>query len=92
MAEKSEIGLRQKLRDDFVSGEPNALTHEALLELLLSYALSRGNPESLAKKLILEFGGLDGVLSSDFDALCRVKGVKSYTATLLKLVGYLRAN
>ncbi len=92
MAEKSAIGLRQKLRDDFVSGEPNALTHEALLELLLSYALSRGNPEPLAKKLILEFGGLDGVLSSDFDALCRVKGVKSYTATLLKLVGYLRSN
>ena len=92
MAEKSEIGLRQKLRDDFISGEPNALRHEALLELLLSYALSRGNPEPLAKKLILEFGGLDGVLSSDFDALCRVKGVKSYTATLLKLVGYLRAN
>jgi DNA repair protein RadC len=92
MAEKSAIGLRQKLRDDFISGEPNALRHEALLELLLSYALSRGNPEPLAKKLILEFGGLDGVLSSDFDALCRVKGVKSYTATLLKLVGYLRAN
>jgi hypothetical protein len=92
MAEKSEIGLRQKLRDDFFSGETNALTDEALLELLLSYALSRGNPEPLAKKLILEFGGLDGVLSSDFDALCRVKGVKSYTATLVKLVGYLRAN
>ncbi|MCX6674418.1 MAG: hypothetical protein NTY37_11650 [Methanothrix sp.] len=92
MAEKSEIGLRQKLRDDFFSGETNALTDEALLELLLSYAVSRGNPEPLAKKLILEFGGLDGVLSSDFDALCRVKGVKSYTATLLKLVGYLRAN
>ena len=31
-------------------------------------------------------------MSSDFDALCRVKGVKSYTATLLNLVGYLRAN
>jgi hypothetical protein len=91
MAEKSEIGLRQKLRDDFVSGETNALTDEALLELLLGYALSRGNLEPLAKKLILEFGGLDGVLSSDFDALCRVKGVKSYTATLLKLAEHLRS-
>lgn len=91
MAEKSEIGLRQKLREDFISGEPIALSDEALLELLLSYALSRGNPEPLAKKLILEFGGLDGVLSSDFDALCRVNGVKSYTATLLKLAGHLRS-
>ena len=92
MAEESKIGLRQKLRDDFVSGGPDAHTDEALLELLLSYALSRGNPEPLARKLILEFGGLDNVLSSDFDALCKIKGVKSYTATLLRLAGYLRAN
>ena len=91
MAGGIEIGIRQKLREDFISCEPNALTDEALLELLLSYALSRGNPEPLAKRLILEFGGLDGVLSSDFDALCRIKGIKSYTATLLKLVGLLRS-
>ena len=90
MAEEIETGIRQKLREDFISGEPNAHTDEALLELLLSYALSRGDPKPLAKRLILEFGGLDGVLSSDFDALCRVKGIKSYTATLLKLTGLLR--
>lgn len=92
MAEEIVIGIRQKLRDDFVSGKPDALTEEALLELLLSYALARGNPGPLAHKLILEFGGLDNVLFSDFDALCRIKGVKSYTATLLKLAGYLRSN
>lgn len=90
MAEKVKINLRQKLRGDFISGEPNALTDEALLKLLISYAISRGNPEPLARKLIQEFGGLDNILSSDFDALCRIKGVKSYTATLLKLAGYLR--
>jgi len=92
MAEEIEIGIRQKLREDFISGEPNALTDAAILELLLSYALSRGNPGPLARKLIQEFGGLDNVLSSDFDALCRVKGVKSYTATLLKLAEHLRSN
>ncbi|HUS76148.1 MAG TPA: hypothetical protein VMY43_09095 [Methanothrix sp.] len=91
MAEEIRIGLRQTMREGFISGEPDALTDEALLELLLSYALSRGNPEPLAKKLIQEFGGLDGVLFSDFEALCRVKGVKSYTATLLKLAGHLRS-
>jgi hypothetical protein len=89
MSEEIEIGLRQKLRESFISGEPDAFTDEALLELLLGYALSRGNPEPLARKLIQEFGGRNNVLSSDFDALCRVKGVKSYTATLLKLAGYL---
>lgn len=92
MAEEIEISIRQKLREDFVSGKSNALTDEALLELLLSYALGRRSPEPLARKLILEFGGLDNVLSSDFDTLCRVKGVKSSTATLLKLAGYLRSD
>ena len=92
MAEEIETGQRQNLRENFISGKTGAFTEEALLELLLSYALNRGKLQPLARKLIQEFGGLDNVLSSDFDALCRVKGVKSYTATLLKLVGYLRAN
>jgi DNA repair protein RadC len=91
MSEETKIGIRQKLREDFISGEPDALTDEALLELLLSYALRGGNPEPLARKLIQEFGGLDSILSSEFDALCRIKGVKAYTATLLKLTGHLRA-
>ena len=80
------------MRENFVSGGPDALTDEALLELLLSYAISRGNPKPLARKLILEFGGLDDVLSSDFDALCKTKGVKSYSTTPLKLTGYLCTN
>ncbi len=83
MDEEIKIGPRQMLREDFFSGEPNALTDEALLWLLLSYALIRGDTKPLARKLIQEFGGLDNVLSSDFDALCGAKGVKSYTATLV---------
>lgn len=75
MAKKNEISPRQRLRDDFASGEPNALTDEALLDLLLSYALYRGNTRPLAQKLILEFGSLDNVLSSDIQALCDVKGI-----------------
>lgn len=92
MGEEIETGLSQKLREDFISEKTSAFTEEALLELLLSYALNRGKLQPMARRLIQEFGGLDNVLSSDFDALCRVKGVKSYTATLLKLAGYLRAN
>lgn len=29
-------------------------------------------------------------MASDFDALCKFKGIKSYTATLLKLANHLR--
>jgi DNA repair protein RadC len=92
MAEEGGSGRRQKLRDSFIAGEPDAFTDEALLELLLNYAILRGDLQSIAHKLLKEYGDLDSVLASDFDALCKFKGVKSYTATLLKLADHLRSS
>ena len=37
-------------------GKTGAFTDEALLELLLSYALNRGKLQPVARKLIQEFG------------------------------------
>jgi len=92
MASKTEQMMRRKLREDFVSGMPNTLTDEALLELLLSYAPNKDRPGSLAHRLLKEFGSLDNVLSMDFHVLCSVEGVRPYTATLLKLAGHLRTH
>ncbi len=92
MVEESGSGRRQKLRDSFVAGEPGAFTDEALLELLLNYAILRGDLQPISHKLLQEFGDLDRVLASDFDALCKFKGIKSYTATLLKLADHLRGS
>lgn len=90
MAKEIASGRRQKLRDSFVAGDATAYTDEAILELLLNYAIHRGNLRPLAHNLIQEFGDLDGVLAADFETLCGFKGVKSYTSTLIKLADYLR--
>ena len=90
MAEESGSERRQELRDSFIAGEPEAFTDEALLENLLNYAILRGDLQPIAHRLLQEFGDLDSVLASDFDALCKFKGIKSYTATLLKLANHLR--
>jgi hypothetical protein len=92
MAEEGGSERRQKLRDSFIAGEPEAFTDEALLEILLNYAILRGDLQPIAHKLLQEFGDLNSVLASDFDALCRFKGIKSYTATLLKLGDHLRGS
>lgn len=89
MAEEITSGRRQKLRDNFATSDLDSLKDEAILELLLNYAIHRGDLRPLAHNLLIEFGDLDHVLAADFDALCRFKGVKSYTATLIKLAGYL---
>ena len=90
MVEEITSGRRQKLRDSFVADDATAHTDEAILELLLNYAILRGDLQPLAHNLIQEFGDLDGVLATDFETLCGFKGVKSYTSTLIKLADYLR--
>jgi len=90
MADKSMKGHRQRLRQRFLAAEDRSLTEEALLELLLTYSFPQRDVEPLAKQLISEFGGLSGVLSASPEALQRLRGIQSATATLLKLVDWIR--
>lgn len=88
--ERKTRGHREKLRDAFVSGSAGSSSDEALLELLLSYAIPRKDLKPLAKKLLKEFGSLSGVLWADFQSLSEIKGIKSHTATLINLVNHIR--
>lgn len=88
--EKSASGHRQRLRDRFAAGEDSAHTDEALLELLLTYAIPQLDVQPLARKLITRFGNLSGVLSADLEDLCRIDGIKSNSAVLLKLVDWIK--
>lgn len=90
--EKSTSGHRQRLRDRFVAGEVTAHTDEALLELLLTYAIPQQDVQPLARKLITTFGNLSGVLSADLEGLCKVEGVKANSAVLLKLVDWIKTS
>ncbi len=89
---KSTSGHRQRLRDRFVAGEAGAHTDEALLELLLTYAIPQLDVQPLARKLITRFGNLSGVLSADLEDLCKIDGIKSNSAVLLKLVDWIKTS
>ena len=78
------------MRERFLHGDVSSRTDEALLELLLTFGISRRDVQPLAKSLLAKFVTLDKVLEADFKALCEVEGIKTTTAVLIKLVDHLR--
>jgi DNA repair protein RadC len=88
--ERQHAGHRQRLRDTFMAGTDDSRQEAALLELLLTYAIPQKDVRPLAQHLIDRFGCLPGVLKADMEALSSCPDVKSPTATLLKLVDWIR--
>ncbi len=89
---KQHSGHRERLRESFITAEESAMTDEALLELLLTYAIPLVDVAPLAQRLLQEFGSLAGVLKADYEQLCLVSGVKAYTAVLLKVVQQIKSS
>jgi len=90
-SDSGPAGHRQRLRDRFIGGAPSARTDEAVLELVLSYAIPRKDVQPLAKRLLAQFGDLNGVLRADFKKLSQSDGVGAQSAVLLKLLDFIRA-
>jgi len=86
------VGHRQRIRDRFLAGEGSSKSDEALLELLLTYAIPQKDVKPLAKQLLVTFGSLSAVLAADVKALSQVSGIKENTAILLKLVDRIRVH
>ena len=84
-------GHRQRLRNKFTDN-PSALNETELLEMILFYAIPRKDVKSLATELIVNYGSLSSVLTADTSELCKTKGINEYTATCLKLVGWVGKN
>ena len=83
-------GHRSRLREQFLRGDQTTHTDEALLELLLTYAIPQRDVRPLALGLLARWGSLDGVLSASPDTMVEVDGVKVATAALIKLVDHIR--
>ena len=79
-------GHRERLRERFLAGGPDALPDYELLELLLFHAIPRRDTKPLAKRLIKRFGSLAGVLAAPIPALVAENEVKANVAVLLKAV------
>lgn len=85
-----KTGHRGRLRSRFLTQTDETLPDEALLELLLGYAIPRRDVRPLAKELIKEHGSLSTLLSADLESLCKSKGVTEYVGVLLKLVDFIK--
>jgi DNA repair protein RadC len=85
-------GHRQRLRERFLAHETDALGDEALLELLLCYAIPQRDVQPIAKRLVDKYGSLSSLLSLDAATLCSEEGIKQATAVLLKLVDHIRTS
>lgn len=78
-------GHRFRLRQKVMRGGLDAMLPEELLELLLCYAIPRGDVKPLARR-ILSGTSLGGLLSRDPADLERIPGIGPHAASLLTLV------
>ena len=90
MPDTGNKGHRQRLRERFASGEESSRSEEALLELLLTYAIPQKDVQPLAKRLLSVYGSLPALLETSMETLCQSDGVKENSAVLLKLVDWIR--
>ena len=80
-------GHRGRMKDKFVSHGARIFDTYELLEMLLYHVIPYKDTNPTAKLLLEKFGGLDGVLSADTEALMSVVGLGERAAELISLVG-----
>lgn len=89
MGEKTDnphAGHRSRVKEEIRLRGVEALPEHRVLELLLFYAIPRGDTNALAHRLIDRFGSLAGVLDASVEALCAVPGIGEHAALLLRTV------
>ena len=79
-------GHRDRLRERFAAGGPDALPDYELLELLLFRLIPRVDTKPIAKALIARFGSLAEVLGAPVALLQEVKGIGPAVAIDLKVI------
>ena len=74
------------MRDKLLNRGPDALADYELLEMLLFYAMPKGDTKPLAKALINRFGSFAAVLAAPTKELFSVPGLAEFGVSALKLV------
>ena len=85
--EKLHSGHRARMRRKFLSYGPRIFDTYELLEMLLYYAIPYRDTNPIAKRLLMEFGSLEGVLTALPEDLMRVSGIGERAAELITTVG-----
>ena len=79
-------GHRQRMRAKMLRHGPSIFDTYELLEMLLYYSIPYKDTNPISKRLLLEMGSLDGVLSADAERLTARSGVGARTAELMASV------
>lgn len=82
----SSEGHRERLRRRLIDGGPEALLDHELIEYILGLAIPRRDTKPLAKRLLVEFGSLGGLLTADSEAIGRNGGISAGVVAALKIV------
>ena len=84
-------GHRNRLKTRFISQGLSGFEDHNVLELLLFYSIPRSDTNEIAHRLLNQFKTLSGVFDAPVEELCKIKGVSTHTATLIKLIPELTA-
>lgn len=82
---KLNSGHRSRLRERFLTSGLTGFLDYEIVELLLTLGTPRRDCKQTAKKAIIEFKGLTGVLDSTLEELQKVKGIGPSNAFGIKL-------
>jgi DNA repair protein RadC len=79
-------GHRTRLKNKYRESGIEAFHDYEAIELLLSYAIPRGDVKPPAKALLRTFGSIKGVIDADMADLEKVRGIGPHSAVALKLL------
>nr|WP_291298837.1 DNA repair protein RadC [Elioraea sp.] len=79
-------GHRARMRQKLLSRGPDALADYELLEMLMFFAMPKGDTKPLAKALINRFGSFANVLAAPQGTLLETRGLGPHSVAALKLV------
>jgi len=79
-------GHRQRLKMKYLTAGIEAFHDYEVVELILSYAISRRDIKPLAKELLSRFGSIKGIIDAESAELKKIDGISEHTAILFKLL------
>ena len=85
-ASTGPYGHRARMREKLLERGPDALADYELLEMLLFFAMPKGDTKPLAKTLINRFGSFANVLTAPQQALLDTRGLGIHSVSAVKLV------